>query len=76
MPEDEKYSEYESMDNSELLAVLTEQKKLLVDMEEQLVYLLHSTGHHIGGTYRRKRELEAEKQRALVALLKDKLENR
>jgi hypothetical protein len=71
MSEDE---EYDGMGLSELRAALDEQQKLLVDMEEQLTYLLRSTGHHIGGVDRKKRAAEVEKQRALVAMLLAKLD--
>jgi hypothetical protein len=71
MPEDE---EYDSMSRTELRVALDEQQKLLADMEEQLTFLLCSTGHHIGGTYRKKRMAEADKQRDLVAMLLAKLD--
>jgi len=67
--------EYDSMGISELQATLDEQQKLLADMEEQLTFLLRSTGHHIGGVYRRKREAQVDKQRALVALLRANLDH-
>jgi hypothetical protein len=71
MSEDE---EYDGMGLSELRAALDEQQKLLADMDEQLMYLLSSTGHHIGGVDRKRRTAEVEKQRALVAMLLAKLD--
>jgi hypothetical protein len=68
------YEEYDGMGLSELRAALDEQQRLLADMEEQLTYLLRSTGHHIGGAYRKKRAAEVEKQRVLVAMLLARLE--
>jgi hypothetical protein len=71
MPE---YEEYDNMGLSELRAALDEQQRLLADMEEQLTFLLRSTGHHIGGTYRKKRAAEVDQQRALVAMLLARLD--
>jgi hypothetical protein len=71
MPED---AEYDNMDLSELWVALDEQQRLLAEMEEQLTFLLRSTGHHIGGVYRKKRVAEVDQQRALVAMLLAKLD--
>jgi hypothetical protein len=71
LPEDE---EYDSMSLSELRVALDKQQRLLAEMEEQLTFLLRSTGHHIGGVDRKKRTAEVDRQRALVTMLLAKLD--
>ena len=66
MPEHE---EYDDLNISELKALLVEQERLLADMEEQLAFLLRSTGHHIGGAKRKKDEAKVREQRILVESL-------
>ncbi|HBI27242.1 MAG TPA: hypothetical protein DDY25_05905 [Peptococcaceae bacterium] len=58
--------ELQQMSKEDLRVKVAELRGDLAEMEEQTMFLLRSTGHHIGGVDRRKREKSIKQLEELV----------
>jgi len=76
MLEEELLEEIKRMSSDALRMRLSELKGELAEMEEQTMFMLRSTGHHIGGVVRKKQERKLKELEEVVNAVKMELRKR
>jgi hypothetical protein len=76
MLEEELLEEIKRMSSDALRMRLSKLKGELAEVEEQTMFMLRSTGHHIGGVARKKQERKLKELEEVVNAVKRELRKR
>jgi ribosomal protein L29 len=76
MPDEEIIQVYREMSSDALEGKLTELRGDLAELEEQNLFMLRSTGHHLRGVVRKKMARKLKEMKELIHLVEELLEDR
>ena len=74
--DEEQMEEFRQMSRENLQAKLTELREDYAEMDEQVTFMLRSTGHHIRGVVRKKHERKLKELEELIQTVEKELQIR